>query len=66
MEFASALRKAWSDPTTKERHFTTPLAMATVAKRAAPADDSWRRAPPVKKGKGDSKGDKKGDGKGRK
>ena len=56
LTFADALAQAWRDPTVKERNFTTPLAMATIAKRAAP---QWAPMPgqEAKRHKGD-KGDK--------
>lgn len=58
-----AMKKAWTDPTVKERHFTTPLAL--LAKRpAAPPAHPWREPPP-KKVRADGKGKQKGAGKGR-
>eukprot|EP00435_Cladocopium_sp_Y103_P055789 s679_g18.t1 len=58
-----ALKQAWKDPTTKERHFTTPLAL--VAKRPAQPAAAVRE-PPLKKAKGDQKGGRgKGRGKGK-
>ena len=73
LTFAEALRGVWMGPTTKERHFTTPIALISFAKRVAPLDpyDDYRKKggrgggpPPGKgdrdKGKGKGKG-KKGD-----
>ena len=48
--FSAGLRQAWADPVVKERHFPTPLALHTVAKRAASIHDEDG------KGKGDGKG----------
>ena len=61
----AALRLAWRDPTTKERHFTTPLAL--VAKRPAAQSSSWNQGgPPKKQQKVEQKGGKdKGKGKSR-
>ena len=59
----AALEKAWKCPTTKERHFITPLAL--YSKRAYPQGNSspnqgtWNP-----KGKGKSKGKSKGSNKG--
>ena len=70
--FSAGLRQAWADPVVKERHFPTPLALHTVAKRAASIHDEdgkgkKRRAKGDKdkggKGGKGTKGDK-GDGKG--
>eukprot|EP00435_Cladocopium_sp_Y103_P046025 s1206_g13.t1 len=66
--FPRALKLAWADPTTKERYFTTPLALC--AKRPAPAVAKSAPSapsagePPWKKQKADTKG--KGRGRGRK
>ena len=58
-----ALKQAWRDATTKERHFTTPLALS--AKRPAPAHAGGGE-PPQKKQKGEQKGGKsKSKGKGK-
>lgn len=63
--FPRALKMGWKDPTTKERHFTTPLALS--AKRPAQAVGQWaQEGPTSKKGKMDTKGSKgksKGGGK---
>ena len=60
----TALKAAWRDPTTKERHFTTPLALC--AKRSAPAPPVGPKEPPAKRAKGDAAGGKsKGKGKGK-
>jgi hypothetical protein len=34
--FCDSLKQAWEDPVTKERYFTTPLALDSVTRRAAP------------------------------
>ena len=62
--FPAALKLAWKDPTTKERHFTTPLAL--VAKRPSgvpPA--SYGDAAAAKKQRFEQKGPTKGKGKGK-
>jgi hypothetical protein len=73
--YRDALRVAWDDPVTKERYFSTPLAMDTVTRRAPqqPSQPSHPGEPfskKAKKGKGKGKqggaapsgGDKKGKG----
>jgi len=59
--FPVALRAAWRDPLTKERHFTTPLAL--VAKR--PSNTGGQPDGHTKKQKFNAKGTRdKGKGKG--
>jgi hypothetical protein len=53
-----ALRVAWEDPTTKERHFTTPLCLEATRKRGT----DNRPEPPQKF---QHKGERKGAGKGK-
>lgn len=63
--FPAALKLAWKDPTTKERHFTTPLAL--VAKRPSGSQQAqqWDAAA-SKKQKFEAKGTReKGKGKGK-
>ena len=64
--FPVALKQAWRDPTTKERHFTTPLSL--VSKRASSSVQGTGGArpegAPTKKLKPDAK-PKKGGGKGK-
>jgi len=63
--FPVALKMAWRDPTTKERHFTTPLAL--VAKRPGGPQQAqqWEATAP-KKQKFEAKGTReKGKGKGK-
>ena len=60
--FGSALEKAWKCPTTKERHFITPLALyskRTYPPNSSPSVGTWNP-----KGKGKSKGKAKGSQKG--
>eukprot|EP00435_Cladocopium_sp_Y103_P016869 s1943_g4.t1 len=64
--FPRALKLAWRDPTTKERYFTTPLALCAkrpvpVAAKPAAAPPSlegapWKKQKPEVKGKGRGKG----------
>ena len=62
-----ALKQAWRDPTTKERHFTTPLPL--VSKRPSggqvPAASSKSTGSPAKKQRAEEKGKPKGAGKGK-
>ena len=58
LSFKEALRAAWEDPTTKERHFTTPLCLEATRKRGP---DS-RQEPPQKF---QQKGERKGAGRGK-
>ena len=59
--YPAAMKAAWRDPTTKERHFTTPLALC--AKRSTPSTTAASE-PPWKRQKVDGKGGKsKGKGK---
>ena len=62
----AALRQAWSDPVTKERYFTTPLALTVIPrKRFAPSDDGapYKFYKGEKGDKGKGKGKDKGRGK---
>ena len=69
LTFAAALRGVWMGTTTKESHFTTPMALVSLAKRVAPLDprDGYRKrggrgdGPPP--GKGDTKSKSEGEGK---
>eukprot|EP00435_Cladocopium_sp_Y103_P074484 s15_g49.t1 len=62
--FPAALRAAWRDPLTKERYFTTPLAL--VAKRPSAPPAGSREDPSTKKQRFEPKGGKgKGQGKGK-
>jgi hypothetical protein len=69
MLFSTALKTAWEDPLTKERHFTTPLAMEAIRHRQGAqvthipvvAPNNWDE-PPSKKAK--KTGGKGGNGKG--
>ena len=56
--FLNALKLAWKCPTTKERHFTTPLALHV--KRPAPPWRNQDMPPPPKKAKAEAKGGAKG------
>jgi hypothetical protein len=56
--FKDALRTAWEDPTTKERHFTTPLCLEATRKRGP----DNRQEPPQKF---QQKGERKGAGRGK-
>jgi hypothetical protein len=62
----AALEKAWKCPTTKERHFITPLAL--YSKRAYPQNNNQNAGSLNPKGKGKgktkSKGAQKGSGQG--
>lgn len=58
--FPKALRMGWRDPVTKERFFTTPLAL--YAKRPAPAVSQWQQDSAVLKR---TKGEKGAKGKGK-
>ena len=62
-----ALKQAWEDPVTKERHFTTPLCLESTRKRPAEAYAEGRRHEPAQRQtqKGGSKGSDKGAGKAR-
>ena len=69
--FRKALHRAWEDPLTKERNFTTPLALEAVTRRPAAGHASLE--PPRKaqkahrakgKGSGEGKGSNSGGGKG--
>ena len=60
--FGSALEKAWKCPTTKERHFITPLAL--YSKRTYPPSSNPNVGAWNPKGKGKSKGKSKGGQKG--
>jgi hypothetical protein len=63
--FAHALRQAWECPMTKERYFSTPLAMDTVARRPIPQQPRYQpQEPAFKKPKIEEEG--KGAGKGKK
>ena len=55
--FARALKAAFKDPVTKERHFITPLAL--YAKRAHPNSEPWGDWNPKGKGKSKDKGKSK-------
>ena len=55
--FARALKAAFKDPVTKERHFITPLAL--YAKRAHPNFEPWGDWNPKGKGKSKDKGKSK-------
>ena len=67
VRLGTALEQAWKCPTTKERHFITPLAL--YSKRAYP-NNNWGEWNPVPKGKGKAnkaqqpKGKSKGNGTG--
>jgi hypothetical protein len=61
--FVRALRLAWEDPLTKERNFTTPLALESTAKRPAGGHSPYN--PPPKAQKYGSGGDSKGAGGGK-
>jgi hypothetical protein len=69
LTFAAALKAAMNDPTVKERHFTTPLALQAAA--AGPAKRTWASSQEdstseAKKGKkGNTKGSKKDKGVGK-
>jgi hypothetical protein len=65
--YRDALRTAWDDAVTKERHFSTPLAMDTVTRRAPqqpsypsqpgePLSKKAKKAAAAQKGKGKGKG----------
>ena len=56
--FTTALKAAWKCPTTKERHFTTPLALQ--AKRPTPPWRAQETQGPAKKPKQEAKGGQKG------
>ena len=64
VSLADAWRAAWNDATTKERHFTTPMALASVSTPASsqpssssgPPSKKQRLEPSPKKGKGRNKG----------
>ena len=56
-----ALKQSWKCPTTKERHFTTPLAL--VAKRPTPPWRAQESGPPAKKARPEGKASGKGGGK---
>jgi uncharacterized membrane protein YgcG len=73
VDFTACLKDAWMDPTTKERHFTTPLSLAASTgqpaavvynanKRPFVQNESWVPAHSGKSGKGGKGG--KGGGKG--
>jgi hypothetical protein len=56
-----ALKQAWEDPVTKERHFTTPLCLESNRKRPAEVHSEGRRHEPTAKyTQGGSKGSNKG------
>ena len=67
LDFASAITLAMSDPTVRERHFTTPTALLTAAETRGtkrqlpqptfPPDQDWNYSP---KGKGKSKREAEG------
>ena len=61
--FSDALKFSWNDPTTKERHFTTPLALV-VHRRPQPQEARSPRKGDTSS-KGPYKGNLKGGGKGK-
>jgi len=61
MALGQAMRQAWADPVTKERYFTTPLALTAIPRKRPAVEDS---GDPYKYFKGD-KGKGKGKGKGK-
>ena len=58
LKMGAALETAWKCPTTKERHFITPLAL--FAKRSYPASSGAWEPKGYQKGKGKTKGKGKG------
>ena len=68
LPFGEALKAAYSDPLTKERHFTTPLALTTVARRTRDVDETEKGTKKVRthgKGKEPKAGGDKGKGRGK-
>jgi hypothetical protein len=47
--FSAALKSAWEDPLTKERHFTTPLALEAVRYVPSSTPSNWDDQPSSKK-----------------
>ena len=62
MDFRTAIRQAYNDPTTKERFFTTPVALSATGKRplSFKDEDGWRRSTKVSKFGGKAKGKQSG------
>jgi hypothetical protein len=60
-----ALKAAYRDPVTKERYFTTPLAMASGNRRPLAFNDDSRQRPGHQKGQGKGVRQVKGKGKGK-
>jgi hypothetical protein len=61
--FRDALKQGWECPMTRERHFSTPLAMDTVSRRPAPLAQPRPQPPQPPSAKRPKNGDGKGKGK---